>query len=126
MCCVDANAGWTEEDAMKFAAGVQPFAKHCLFLEQPLPPSSPIEAFARVRAALGPVLLVADESVVTLSDGASLAAAGAVSGFSIKCSKGGGVTRTLALARLADAAGIAVQVNSMLETGITQVRLQLH
>jgi hypothetical protein len=39
LCCVDANAGWTEADAMVFAAGVQPYAKYCLFLEQPLPPS---------------------------------------------------------------------------------------
>eukprot|EP00037_Helgoeca_nana_P005824 m.54280 g.54280 ORF g.54280 m.54280 type:complete len:222 (-) comp16761_c0_seq2:627-1292(-) len=113
LCCVDANAGWTESQAMTFAAGVQPYARHCLFLEQPMPPTAPHEAFARVRKTLGIVLLVADESIVTLADGAALAATGAVGGVSIKCSKSGGVTRTLAIARLADAVGMAVQARAL-------------
>ena len=103
---VDANCAYTPDEAIATLAALAPFDVACA--EQPIPRGVPA-ALARVRS-LSPIPIMADESLVTLSDAAALIAAGACDFFNLRVSKCGGVVRTLAIARLAARAGLRLQL----------------
>lgn len=112
----DANQGWSEAEAVRFAEliGAAPLD----LLEQPVARAN-LEGMKRVReAALCPVS--ADESVFTPGEAAKLAAACAVDVFSIKPSKNAGLAPSRKIASLAEGHGLDVLMNSMIEFGITQ------
>src|SRR5207302_4073306 len=54
--------------------------------------------------------IMADESLVTLADARALVAARACQYFNLRLSKCGGIVRTLEMARLADNAGLRLQL----------------
>ena len=87
-------------------------------LEQPIGRFD-IEGLRHIRSR-APFLLSADESVVTLQEAALLARSNAADVFSLKVSKNGGISKSLAIAKLAEAFGMQCLMNSMIEFGITQ------
>ena len=112
----DANQGWSEAEALRYLAliGPAPLA----LLEQPVARHD-FDALARVRAAaMMPVS--ADESVFSLGDAARLARGTCVDVLSIKLSKNGGILPSRKIADLAEAHGLQILINSMIEFGVTQ------
>ncbi len=113
---VDANQGWSVFDSLQFMHGInghwprlieQPVARHDL------------EGMRRIgSAALCPVS--ADEGVMSLQDAREHLDRRAASVFSVKVSKNGGISKARAIAQVAQAFGVKVLMNSMLEFGITQ------
>lgn len=112
---LDANGAWSLERAAEVLGAVAPLGISAV--EQPLP-RGPVETLARLRKAT-PVPIMADESLVTEADAASLIAAGAVDYVNVRVSKCGGLARSLAVAERGRAAGIGIQVGSQVgETAI--------
>lgn len=106
---VDANGGWTLEDARAMAPWLA--SQGVVLLEQPLAPLSDAEADTAGFAALKPhcpLPLVADESCWNRSDLARLAPH--VDGINIKLLKCGGLHEAIAMAREARARGLGVMV----------------
>jgi muconate cycloisomerase len=113
---VDANQGWSVFDSLQFVHGInghwprlieQPVARHDL------------EGMRRIgSAALCPVS--ADEGVMSLQDAREHLDRRAAKVFSIKVSKNGGISKARAIAQVAQAYGVKILMNSMLEFGITQ------
>ena len=86
-------------------------------IEQPVPVKD-LEGMKRVRAESG-IPVMADESLVTLEQARQLIELGACDYFNIRLSKNGGITGSLAIAKLAHEAGIKIQVGAQVgETGI--------
>ncbi len=112
----DANQGWTVAEALRFAAGVAELGLP--LLEQPVAKGN-LAGLKRVRDAAGPPVS-ADESLTDLTSAWTLAQDGVVDAFSLKVAKNGGPLRTAKIAAVAEAAGIGILMNSMLELGITQ------
>ena len=113
---VDANQGWTVAETMRFIDGIGTSRPE--LLEQPICRHD-IDGLKRIhrRAAC---LLSADEGVASVHDASSLIRAQAVDAFSIKVSKNGGLSKARKVAEAADAFGLKILMNSMLEFGITQ------
>ena len=112
---LDANGGWTFDRAVEVLDEVAPLG--IAAVEQPLP-RGPAAEYARLRAATS-VPLMADESLVTVADAEALIAEDAVDFFNVRVSKCGGLARSLAIAALATAAGVGLQVGSQVgETAI--------
>jgi len=112
----DANQGWHFKQALQFVEGVRGCEPN--LLEQPIGRFD-IEGLRHIRSR-APFLLSADESVVTLQEAALLARSNAADVFSLKVSKNGGISKSLAIAKLAEAFGMQCLMNSMIEFGITQ------
>ncbi|MEZ5651092.1 MAG: enolase C-terminal domain-like protein [Burkholderiaceae bacterium] len=112
----DANQGWSESEALRYVALIG--AAPLILLEQPVPRIRP-EALKRVREqALMPVS--ADEGVFSPEEAARLAAGRIVDAFSIKPSKNAGLGPSRKIASLAEAFGMPILMNSMIEFGVTQ------
>jgi muconate cycloisomerase len=113
---VDANQGWTVAETMRFIDGIG--NSRPALLEQPIDRYD-IDGLKRIhrRAAC---LLSADEGVASVHDAGALIRARAVDAFSIKVSKNGGLSKARKVAEAADAFGLKILMNSMLEFGITQ------
>jgi muconate cycloisomerase len=85
--------------------------------EQMIPRGDP-QGLASVQASTA-ISQMADESLITLADAEALIEAGACRGFNLRLAKCGGLGPTLAIAELAAAAGISVQVGCQVgETAI--------
>jgi L-Ala-D/L-Glu epimerase len=85
--------------------------------EQMIPRGNPAD-LAAVRAA-SPIPQMADESLITLSDAKALIAANSCQFFNLRISKCGGLAQTIAIAQLAQQAGIQLQVGCQVgETAI--------
>ena len=113
---VDANQGWDVDTAIRYWKQI----RNCdiLFFEQPVQ-SWDVDGMAKVRRAID-IPLSADESVMTLQNAKALVKADAADVFSIKVTKNGGIQPAKAICEYADANGIQVFFNSMIEEGITQ------
>lgn len=109
---VDANAGWTAEEAVERVRWLADLGVE--FVEQPLPPDDR-EGYRRVREA-SPVPIVADESCVVPADVPPLA--GAVDGVNVKLAKCGGPLAALRTIHTARACGLKVMLGCMLETSL--------
>jgi len=113
---VDANQGWSTFDSLQFVHGIQGHWPR--LIEQPVMRHD-LEGMRRIsEAALCPVS--ADEGVMSLQDARAHLEHRAASVFSIKVSKNGGITKARAIAQMAQAFGVKILMNSMLEFGITQ------
>lgn len=110
---VDANAGWTADEAI--AEIDRMAALGVALVEQPVAKSD-YEGMGRVQAASA-VPVVADESVQTMADVERLAAAG-VGGINLKLMKVGGLGPGLAMLRRARELGLGVMLGCMVETSI--------
>lgn len=113
---VDANGAWSAEEAIERLRLLQTVGIECV--EQPVSAAAGVNALRRVREATG-LPIAADESLVTVDDARKLAAAHACDIFNIRVSKNGGLTGALAIAEVAEEAGIRVQVGAQVgETAI--------
>lgn len=111
---VDANGGWTPEEAVQTLQRMYEYGIY--FAEQPVAPEE-ITEMAEVRRQIR-VPLIADESIYTLQDAMTLAHLGAVDVFSIYVGKAGGISHARRIADFAISAGLKCTVGSNLELGI--------
>ncbi len=110
---IDANAGWTAEEAIRHIDRLLPYG--ITLVEQPVAKDD-IAGMGRVQAACA-VPVVADESVQTMDDIERLAAAG-VQGINLKLMKVGGLSPGLAMAQRARELGLGIMLGCMIETSI--------
>jgi L-alanine-DL-glutamate epimerase-like enolase superfamily enzyme len=111
---VDANGGWTAEDAVKTIERLREF--NIYFAEQPISPED-VAVMADVRKRIN-VPVIADESVYTLQDAMTLARLGAADVFSIYVGKAGGIGPAKRITDFAQNAGLKCTVGSNLELGV--------
>lgn len=110
---VDANAGWTREQAARL---IPRLAQYDLeFVEQPLPVGD-IEGLRWLRAQKFGVPIFADEPIKTARDVA--AHAGAIDGVVIKLMKTGGLREALRAIAVARAHDLQIMIGCMIETSI--------
>ena len=110
---VDANAGWTADEAIREIERM--VALGVTLVEQPVAKGD-YEGMGRVQAACA-VPVVADESVQTMADVERLAAAG-VGGINLKLMKVGGLAPGLAMLRRARELGLGIMLGCMVETSL--------
>jgi len=111
----DGNQGYSEEDARRFLAGIEPGDLE--LLEQPTP-AGDREALGRLERDSG-VPVMADEAVQTPADAGRLAAPRACSLVNIKLMKSGGVTDAMEIARITHRAAIGAMIGCMDESRIS-------
>jgi muconate cycloisomerase len=111
---VDANGGWTPEEAVKMIERLREFDIY--FAEQPVSPED-VSVMAEVRKK-SHVPVIADESVYTLQDAKTLAQLGAADVFSIYVGKAGGIGAAKKIADFAEKVGLKCTVGSNLELGV--------
>ena len=111
---IDANEGWTPEQAIEVLAKMERF--DIQFAEQPIP-AKDIEGLARVRSN-SHVPIMADESVHSPEDALRLIQAEAVDFINIKLMKSGGILNGRKIAEVAEAAGIPCMIGCMGESGL--------
>lgn len=111
----DANAAWTADEAID---QLRPLAQFKLqAIEQPVA-AGDLAGMKRVRDGSG-VPVMADESLTTLDQAHRLIELDACDYFNIRLSKCGGLSGSLAIAKLAQQTGIKIQVGAQVgETGI--------
>lgn len=110
---VDANAGWTREQAARLLPRLAQYDLE--FVEQPLPVGD-LEGLRWLRSQKLGVPILADESIKTARDVA--AHAGAVDGVVIKLMKTGGLREALRAIAVARAHDLQVMIGCMIETAI--------
>jgi muconate cycloisomerase len=108
---VDANGGYTVHEALWVAHRLEKLG--VALFEQPTRRGDH-EAMDRVRGRCG-LPVMADESVFTPQDALAVIRAGAADVLSLYPGKHGGVRATLAVAQLAEAAGVPCTIGSNLE-----------
>jgi L-Ala-D/L-Glu epimerase / N-acetyl-D-glutamate racemase len=112
---LDANGAWTFDNAIASIRRLSAFGIACV--EQPIARGTCSELAMLRRYVQVPIM--ADESMVTIEDARRLIVTNAVDYFNIRVSKCGGIARSLKIARLAQKAGVRVQVGSQVgETAI--------
>ena len=110
---VDANAGWSPDEAIAHARSFAPYGLE--MIEQPVARED-IAGMGRVQAN-SDIPIVADESVQTMADVDALAAAG-VQGISLKLMKVGGIGPALAMVQRARSHGLRVLLGCMVESSL--------
>lgn len=113
---VDANQGWTREEALQFAT--ETALLPLILIEQPVA-AADYEGLQQMREVSGCPVSV-DESIQKAGDTDAILAAEAADIFSIKISKNGGLANSQTIATSVSNAGKQVLMNSMIELGITQ------
>jgi L-alanine-DL-glutamate epimerase-like enolase superfamily enzyme len=111
---VDANQGWDRPTARRAVRALEPYGLD--FVEQPVPRWD-LEGLAMI-AERAPMPIMADESCFTDHDALALARLGSISILSLKLTKSGGLLGSLAIARVAEAAGMGCYVGCMIETSL--------
>jgi muconate cycloisomerase len=111
----DANGAWTTEQALAQLKALQPYK--LAVIEQPVA-ADDFNGLKRVHEETG-IAVMADESLITLEHARKLIEQRACGYFNIRLSKNGGITGSLAIAKLAQQAGMKIQVGAQVgETGI--------
>ncbi len=113
---VDANQGWDVDTAVHYWKQIRNL--DILFFEQPVQ-SWDVQGMAEVRRKID-IPVSADESVVTVRDARNLVEAGAADVFSIKVAKNGGILPSREICDYADASGVQIFFNSMIEEGVSE------
>ena len=111
---VDANEGWTPEEATAAFEGMAPLG--VVAVEQPLPRGSADASAALVQKTS--MAVMGDESIWTDQDVVEAARNGSFDTINVYPGKCGGLRRTIRLASLARTLGLAVSYGSNLELGI--------
>ncbi len=111
---VDANEGWSPEQAVEVLNRVEKFRVR--FVEQPVP-AHDVKGLARVRRE-SPIPVMADESVHSPSDALRLIREEAVDMMNIKLAKSGGILRARKISDVAEAAGVSCMIGCMSESEI--------
>jgi len=111
---VDANQGWDRATALRAALALEAYDVD--FVEQPLPRWD-LEGMAELGRRVT-VPLMADESCFTPQDALAIARLGGVGILGLKLTKSAGILGSLAIARVAEAAGLSCYVGCMIETSL--------
>src|SRR6266566_4396642 len=111
---VDANQGWDRSTALKAIRALEPWSLD--FVEQPVPRWD-LEGMAEIAKRVS-VPIMADESCFSPHDALAIARLGGVSILGLKVTKSAGISNTLAIARIAEAAGMTCYVGCMIETSL--------
>jgi muconate cycloisomerase len=111
---VDANQGWDRPTALRAIRALEPYDLD--FVEQPLPRWDVDGMAALARQVTVPVM--ADESCFTPQDALQIARLGGVSILALKVTKSAGLLGAMAVARIAEAAGLGCYVGCMIETSL--------
>ncbi len=111
----DGNQGFSREDCLTFARGVQRFGGRIALLEQPVVRED-LDSLAAIRKITG-IPVAADESVRSLADARDVIAQEAADYINIKIMKTG-VVEAAAIAEATLAAGLKLMVGGMVETRI--------
>ncbi len=116
---VDANGGWSVNDAIRAAARLEPF--DVTFIEQPVHRLD-LDGMARVRSQIR-IPVMADESVFTLPDALNCIRKDAADIISVYPGKNGGILNSMALVAMAAAAGVQCAIGSNLEWDIASAAM---
>jgi L-alanine-DL-glutamate epimerase-like enolase superfamily enzyme len=109
---IDANQGWDPETAVAALQGMEPFnIQHC---EEPIPRWNYME-LAGVRKR-SPIPIMADESCCDHHDAKRLIDLEACDLLNVKLGKSAGIFNALKIIRLAEQAGMNIQVGGFLES----------
>jgi len=111
---VDANQGWDRPTALAAIQALEPYALD--FVEQPLPKWD-LDGMAELARRVS-VPIMADESCGSPQDALAIARLGGVSILALKVTKAAGILGTMAVARIAEAAGLGCYVGCMIETSL--------
>ena len=114
---LDANQGWSPEQAIEIITGFEADALPIDLVEQPVA-AGDVEGLARVSAAVS-LPIMADEAVWDVEDARRLVDRGACDLLNIKLAKTGGLHGALAIADVARAAGIECMLGAMMEPRIS-------
>ena len=111
---VDANQGWDRATALKAIRALAPYDVD--FVEQPVPRWD-LEGMAEIGRRVD-VPIMADESCFSPQDAFAIARLGGVSILGLKLTKSAGLAGSMAIARIAEAAGMGCYVGCMIETSL--------
>ena len=111
---VDANQGWTLQEAVKVLSSLEPF--NIELVEQPIE-AEDIKGLAKLRRSSS-IPIMADESVHTPSDAIRVIREEAVDLINIKLMKCGGIWEAKKIAVIAEAAGVPCMIGCMGESSI--------
>jgi len=111
---VDANQGWTRQEAVSALRRMEPFA--VAYAEQPVA-ACDIEGMAWVRSQTT-IPIMADESVHSPEDALRIAQVGGADYINIKLMKSGGLRNALRIAVIAQAAAIPCMIGAMSESNV--------
>ena len=111
---IDANQGWDRPTALRAIRALEECAPD--FVEQPLPRWD-LDGMAELGRRVA-VPLMADESCFTPQDALAIARLGGVSVLGLKLTKSAGILGSMAVARVAEAAGLTCYVGCMIETSL--------
>jgi muconate cycloisomerase len=118
---VDANQGWDRPTALRAIRAMEPYDLD--FVEQPVPRWD-LDGLAEIARSVT-VPIMADESCGSPQDALAIARRGGVSILALKLTKSAGLAPTMAIARIAEAAGLGCYVGCMIETSLgTAAHLQ--
>jgi L-Ala-D/L-Glu epimerase len=111
---VDANGGWSVNDAIQAA----PLLEECgvAFIEQPVHRLD-LDGLAQVRRRIR-LPVMADEAIFTMQDAIACIQKGAADIISVYPGKHGGILNTVAIVSMAEAAGVHCAIGSNLEWDI--------
>ena len=113
---LDANQGWTPDQAIRLIGALEDAGADIELVEQPVP-AADLDGLARVTAAVETPVM-ADEAVFSLADLTAVIERGAATLVNVKLAKAGGLAPAREQLALAAAHGIGTMVGSMMETGI--------
>ena len=113
---LDANQGWTPDEAIRLIRELEDAGAGIELVEQPVP-ASDLDGLARVTASVGTPVM-ADEAVFTLADLTAVIERGAATLINVKLAKAGGLAAARTQLALAATHGLGTMVGSMMESGI--------
>ena len=111
---VDANQGWDRPTALAAVRALEPYGLD--FVEQPVPRWD-LEGLAEIAHA-SRIPIMADEACASEHDAFAIARRGGVSILALKLTKSAGISGSMAIARIAQAAGLGCYVGCMIETSL--------
>ena len=111
---VDANQGWDRPTALAAIRALEPYGLD--FVEQPVPRWD-LDGMAEIARRVS-VPVMADESCGSPHEALAIARLGGVSILALKLTKSAGILGTMAIARIAEAAGMSCYVGCMIETSL--------
>jgi muconate cycloisomerase len=111
---VDANQGWDRPTALRAIRALEPYRLD--FVEQPVPRWD-LGGLAEIARQVA-VPIMADESCFTPHDAMEIARLGGVSILALKVTKSAGILGAMAIARIAEAAGLGAYVGCMIESSL--------
>jgi L-alanine-DL-glutamate epimerase-like enolase superfamily enzyme len=109
---IDANQGWNTEEAIDTLSALYPF--NIQFCEEPVPRWNFMD-LPKIKKQ-SPIPVMADESCCDHHDAKRLTDIGACNYFNVKLGKSSGILNALKIVRLAEKAGIKIQIGGFLES----------